>query len=256
MRKMAKGVQRRAKHFVVLAGLLLTIAAAPFAIAASDSQNSPPQYLQFLTQNATSNTEKSQFEIKSAGRSTFLSIPKSYIERISQPGVTEQSFIRLLLYLPDYLPQTEVEKLGQIMKGPTINGVQLRSPHEVHIKITGGSPKYITFEIESIKSRTIRGADIYGRNIGVFYNIDAHDPQHRVPEMGYGYLIPQGQSETFLQFDTVPGQHKLVSYTINLLVQDYLLVQALFFGEDVYTHSEKSNKIREIVSSFVISGSK
>jgi hypothetical protein len=177
---------------------------------------------------------------------TRLCIPRAFIGDVSEPERPVQSYVTLVVYLPDYLPRFLAEKAGSETRGEIINGIRLRSESEIIItlKQSGSIKKFI----ESIKAEKIFGGT-YLDEFNVYYDVKQVSPSSpRLPRLESGYLVPIGEADTYITF-LKNGRMEIPFGTMRFNYRE-LEIDVLFAGKDLAKYQEVRNRTTELVKSF------
>jgi hypothetical protein len=86
--------------------------------------------LTYLLKNRVSSPEK----FWSAAEKDFcnkIGPSATYIAQVSDPSEDAQTFVNVVVYLPDYPPRFLADQAGQKTHGEVVNGIELRSQDEI-----------------------------------------------------------------------------------------------------------------------------
>jgi hypothetical protein len=237
----------------VIAGLLTVGATAAAALSLRDNIPGPDRFwfmgpLSPFGASASSSMKPVELElVTSAKKSVPLKIPRAYIATISEPERTQQSFINLVVYLPDYLPRTLADKAGHQTQGKSVGGFRLRSPDEIVITLKPSVRGLEGKLIESIKGYALSGGE-YRQGLEIYYHkqypAGSTEP---IPDKHSGFLIPIGRDDFRIRFVSSPKTGKMVGCALMFNLSDDVQVEASFPAE----HLDEYEQIRKIVSELI-----
>jgi hypothetical protein len=182
---------------------------------------------------------------------TRLEIPRAFISRVENSSGVQQSFIRLAVYLPDYLPHFLAEKAGHKTRGEKIKGLYLRSTDEIAITLEPSVSDFSEKNIAWIKSRLGYGGrqnefEIYHH----FRQVVPGGPKDLV--LHNGYLIPTNRTDFSIRFVKNPNTGELTSYTLSYILLDRLHVRINFSGKHAGNYQAIRDSVSKLVTSFVV----
>jgi hypothetical protein len=207
----------------------------------------------FLGARPSSSMEPVSFELtNSAQTTTRLRIPRAYISRVSEPGQVSQSFVRLAVYLPDYLPRFLADQAGHQTRGKLVKGIELRSPDELGITVEATIPGAEAKIIDSVRSRTLAGGK-FGEEFEIRYHARLLSPDSEpVPRKESGYLIPIARNDFSISFAASPSTGEMIGCTLRFSFKDRLAVQVSFSAKQLDRYREIREAVSEMLDRFIV----
>lgn len=242
----------------IIAALVL-VAAAVHAQEPNNSRDLPelnPLWglFPFLPPTAapSKSMEPAEFDLTNSMPVTVrLLIPKGYIVWVPHAGQTQQEFLNLAVYLPDYLPTQLAREAGFKVDGELVNGFRLRSDAQILIKLEPSIPGALRKSIEGmIPPNTLPGGREFGEEFDAYYNKRVHPDGSATPEH-FGYLIPKS-GDGYFHFTKNPNTGELTGIEMHFDVQGCLAVTASFSGRNLHAHSEIRKNVSDLVRGFVL----
>lgn len=183
-------------------------------------------------------------------RPTALRIPRSYIAQVSDPGQKIQSFITLVVYLPDYLPRALADKAGLQTRGELVNGIQLRNKAEIEIDLRATVPGSTKKFNERVKQDRILGENSDDK-LKVYYNVLQKTPTSpRLPRKESGYLIPTDGEDVRIDFFTNLATSEMTGCRMHFEYENIEL-QVAFAGVHLSQYSEIRDRVLELVKPLI-----
>jgi len=180
-----------------------------------------------------------------------LRVPRAYIREISQPGEIAQTFITLVVYLPDYLPRALADQAGHTTRGQVINGIQLRSKEEIAIYVRATRPGAIAKYIELQRSDRIHGGTFEGK-FDLYYDVYQPSPQAQpTPRKESGYLIPLDRDDLIISFYVNLNTSEMLGCRMQFELER-LSLEVSFSSKYLSEYTLIRDRISELIQPFIV----
>jgi len=184
-----------------------------------------------------------------AGKVILLNIPRAYIAEISDPRQTDQTYVTLAVYLPDYLPRFLADRAGHKTRGEKINNIELRSSDEIAVYLRVTAPGTIAKSIMWTRSNRINGGT-YKEKFDLYYDVSRPTPQAQPqPRKEFEYLIPHNRDDLVIRCAANVGASEMLGCRMKFERED-LELQVAFSSKYLDNYSEIKDRVLEIVGTF------
>jgi hypothetical protein len=185
-----------------------------------------------------------------AGKVIALRMPRAYIAQVSNPSEDAQTFVNVVVYLPDYRPRFLADQGGRKTHGEVVNGIELSSHDEIVIDIQVTAPGTVAKFIEWKRSNRIYAGTFEGK-FDLYYDVYQSPQGPPTPRKESGYLIPQGRDDLIITFFVNLATSKMHGCTMQFELGD-LMLQVSFWSTYLDQYIKIKDAITELVTSFIV----
>jgi hypothetical protein len=185
-----------------------------------------------------------------AGKVMALRIPRAYIAQLSNPSEDAQTFVNVVVYLPDYLPRFLADQAGQKTHGEVVNGIELNSHDEIVIDIQVTAPGTMAKFIEWKRGNHIYAGTFEGK-FDLYYDVYQPPQGPPKPRKESGYLIPQGRDDLIITFRSNLATSKMLGCRMQFELED-LMLEVSFWSTNLDQYIKIKDAVTELVTSFIV----